>query len=103
MRACTCSISLVRVLMALGCEDMELFMVEAVVCGYHVYQAIWAASHAEELPCQRESGNPHDPVAVAIVRSAVTVGQILPNLYKDVDMVVRLAAITPCQGWIRTM
>ena len=38
----------------------QTFFVEAMVRGYHVYQAIWEAALLEELPCQREVGNRHD-------------------------------------------
>ena len=40
--------------------------------GYHVYKDIWTASVGEELPCQRENGNPADPFAVVVVKSGVT-------------------------------
>ena len=55
---------------------MEHFSVESCVRGYHVDKDIWFASVGEELPCQRENGNPVDPFAVAVVKSGVTVGHI---------------------------
>ena len=38
----------------------RLFEVEAMVRGYHKYKDIWEAEFGEQLPCQRETGNPHD-------------------------------------------
>ena len=55
---------------------MERFSVESCVRGYHVYKDIWIACVGEELPCQRENGNPTDPFAVAVVKSVLTVGHI---------------------------
>ena len=43
------------------------FVVDSKVCGYHVYKEIWPNPIiGEELPCEREIGNPHDPSAVAV-------------------------------------
>ena len=55
---------------------MPTFEVEAMVRGYHVYEEIWDASIGEELLCAREPTNPHDPFAVAVVKSDQTVGQV---------------------------
>ena len=54
------------------------FSVNAMVRGSHVYQDIWDASFSEELPCQREPGNSHDPFAVAIVRACASFSEELP-------------------------
>ena len=47
--------------------------VELMVRGY---QEIWIAAVGEELSCVRETESHRDAFAVAIVRSAVTVGHI---------------------------
>ena len=31
------------------------FSIEAMVCGYHIYEDIWDATIGKEQPCQRES------------------------------------------------
>ena len=50
---------------------MYVFSIESVVRGYHEYKDIWdAAIDGLELSCEREPGNPHDPVAVGVKRSA---------------------------------
>jgi len=45
----------------------ETFSIEAMVCGYHVYQDSRDAAIKEQLPCKREPGNHKDPFAVAVV------------------------------------
>ena len=38
-----------------------------MVRGYHKYKEIWSDPFVgEELPCELEVGNPHDPLVVAI-------------------------------------
>ena len=48
-------------------------MFEFIICsaiqGHHVYKAIWENPIiGEELECQREVGNSHDPLAVAVLK-----------------------------------
>ena len=50
--------------------------VESMVCGYHIYRDIWSASLDEELVCEGERDNFHDPFAMAVVHSEVTFGYI---------------------------
>ena len=57
-------------------NDFVSVVVEAIVRGYHVYKTIWDADIGEELHCQRETGNPRDPFAVAVIRASVTVGHV---------------------------
>ena len=46
------------------------FVVNSMVCEYHEYKEIWSDPFVgEELPCEREVGNPHDPLAVAIKKT----------------------------------
>ena len=52
------------------------FEVEAMVRGYHQYKEIWDAEVGEKLECQRETGNPHDIFAVAVLKSRVIVGHV---------------------------
>ena len=56
-------------------NDFVSVVVEAMVQGYHVYKTIWDAD-IEELHCQRETDNPRDPFAVAVIRASVTVGHV---------------------------
>ena len=43
------------------------FVIDAAIRGYHVYKEIWPNTIDEEqLICEREVGNSHAPLAVAI-------------------------------------
>ena len=44
----------------------RFFEVEAMVQGYHKYKDIWEAEFGKQLPCQQETGNPHNLFAVAV-------------------------------------
>ena len=48
-----------------------------MVRGYHIYNSIWEAYIGEELLCQWDGGNRHDPYAVAVPKSATVVGHLL--------------------------
>ena len=55
---------------------MHEFIVEAMVRGYHVYQTVWEVRIGGVLPCTRESGNRHDPHAVAVKKGDIIVGHL---------------------------
>ena len=46
----------------------HVFSVEAIVRGYHEYQSVWDAPIGEMLRSEREVGNIHNTLAVAIMR-----------------------------------
>ena len=48
----------------------------AMVRGYHIYNSIWEAYIGEELLCQWDEENRHDPYAVAVLKSAIVVGHL---------------------------
>ena len=53
------------------------FTREGMVRGYHVYNSIWEEAYiGEELLCQRDKDNRHDPYAVAVMKSATIVGHL---------------------------
>jgi hypothetical protein len=54
----------------------SFFEVEAMIRGYHEYKAIWEADVGKTLQCQRQTGNPHDAYAVAVLESGVVVGHV---------------------------
>jgi len=45
------------------------FVVNDVIRGFHIYKVIWDPVFGEELGTVREVGNPHDTLAVAVVKS----------------------------------
>ena len=53
---------------------MDAFNIDAMVHGYHVYLGIWDADLAEQLPYQRKPMNSKNPLAVAVMKSQVTIG-----------------------------
>ncbi len=73
------------------------FTVEAMVRGYHVYRAVWDASSEEELLCERELGNPHNPYAVAIARAGVTVGHVPRKISSVCSLFLRRGGSIRCQ------
>ena len=69
--------------------------IEAMVCGYHIYQAVWvAAVDGEVLNCYREVGNTHDLSAVAVRKGALTVGHIPHVISPSVPFLHRLGIIS---------
>ena len=60
---------------------MSSFVVDSVICGHHIYKAIWEPVNGEELQTERETGNPHNPLAVAVTKllreERRTVGHLL--------------------------
>ena len=56
------------------------FVVNDVIRGFHIYKAIWDPVIGEELGTVREIGNPHNTLAVAVVKSLhgerMTVGHL---------------------------
>ena len=52
---------------------MEELVIDSCVRGHHVSKGFWSSNLGEELQCERESGNPTDPYAVAVKKDAVTV------------------------------
>ena len=52
------------------------FSVQSMIRGYHVYQDEWDAVIGEVLHCRRESGNWHDPYALATISDGRVVGHV---------------------------
>ena len=59
---------------------MSSFVIDSVIRGHHIYKAIWEPVNGEELNTKRETGNSHDPLAVAVtkrfLREERTVGHL---------------------------
>ena len=87
----------IRLEMATSTTDTETLSVEAMVCGYHVYQEIWHAALGEQLSCKREPGNRKDPFAVAVVRALVTVGHLPKKISSVCSMFLLRGGTIHCQ------
>ena len=64
------------------------FVIDTALCGYHVYKDIWPNPIDEEqLTCEREVGNSHDPLAVAIKKlidgSNMIIGHVPRRTYSS--------------------
>jgi len=55
---------------------MELHSIDLVIQAYHIYQDIWAAPIGAVLCRERESFNPSDPYAVAMLHDGAVVGHV---------------------------
>ena len=75
----------------------ETFSIEAMVRGYHVYQNIWDAALEEQLSCQREPTNSHDPFTVAVMQSQVIVGHIPRKISSVCSMFLLRAGTIRCR------
>ena len=85
-------------------EELRCFTVQAMVRGYHTYKDIWEASVGEELACQRETDNPHDRFAVAVVNNACVVGHLPRKISSVSSIFIRrggsiLCRVTGCRRY----
>ena len=48
--------------------DMVRYDIDSVVRGHHVYKTVWTPVIGEQLHLEKESGNPHDDFAVAVIK-----------------------------------
>ena len=64
----------------------ESFVIDTAICGYHVYKDIWPNPIDEEqLTCECEDGNSHDPVAVAIKKLIDGSNMIVGNVPRRIS------------------
>ena len=55
---------------------METHVFDRCIRGYKVSKDVWMPVTNEELVCAQESGNSHDPYAVAIKKGGLVVGHV---------------------------
>ena len=63
--------------MANQSADGDVYTLESVVRGHHIYKCIWTPRVGEHLLLKLEESNNNDPRAVAIVKESIVVGQRL--------------------------
>ena len=56
--------------------NMVRYDIDSVVRGQHVYKTVWTLVIGEQLYLEKESGNPHDDFAVAVIKDHQIVGHI---------------------------
>ena len=74
--------------------SVEVYRIEAVIRGYHLYKSIWLNPvMEEELSCEREIGNAKDTHAVAICKTidgeVKTVGHVTRHISSICSIFIR--------------
>ena len=68
-----------------------IFSVESMIRGYHEYQLIWNDPIiGEELGCEREPGNSHDPYAVAVKKAIGGSDRIVGHVPRRISTICSL-------------
>lgn len=70
---------------------------EACIRGYHVYQTIWIPVIGEMLVCAHETANRHDPYAVKVLRSTITVGHLPKKISSVCLLLIRRGGTISCR------
>ena len=68
-----------------------------MVRGYHIYNSIWEAYIGEELLCQQDEENRHDPYAVAVLKSATVVGHLPRKISTLCSLFIRRGGAIRCR------
>ncbi len=72
------------------------FECECMVRGYHKYKDVWEAEVGTHLQCQRETGNPHDIYAIAVLKSGVIVGHVPKKISSTCSLFLRRGGAIHC-------
>ena len=73
---------------------METHVCDSCIRGHHVSKDFWTPVINEELVCAQESGNSHDPYAVAIKKGSVVVGHVPRKISAICLLFLRVETIT---------
>ena len=57
-------------------REMETYEVRSCVRGHHVFKSVWNPIIGQQLVCKRETNNPTDVYAVAVMRGSTVVGHV---------------------------
>ena len=77
--------------LALG---MEMHVFNSCIRGHHVSKDFWTPVINEELVCAQESGNSHDPYAVAIKKGSLVVGHVPRKISAVCSLFLHAGTIT---------
>ena len=65
------------------------FEMEYLITGYHIYKDNWQYTIGEEVRCEREPENVHDPAyAVRLTKGQMTIGHIPRDLSKTCTFII---------------
>ena len=78
-------------------EAGHSFTKEVMVRGYYIYNSIWEAYIGEELSCQCDEANPHNPYAVAVMKSTKIVGHPPRKVSTLCSLFIRKGGTIHCQ------
>ena len=67
---------LIKAMAVSGLMSSLSFSVESMVRGHHIYKERWCPHIDEELDCQREWHNYHNPFVVSLMKGSVIVGHV---------------------------
>ena len=73
---------------------METHVFDSCIRGHHISKDFWMPLINEELACAQESGNPHDPYAVAIKKGSAVVGHVPGKISAVCSLFLRAGTIT---------
>ena len=73
---------------------METHVCDSCIRGHHISKDFWTPVINEELVCAQESGNSHDPYAVAIKKGSVVVGHVPRKISAICSLFLRVKTIT---------
>ena len=77
--------------MAIASESAgDLYVMESVVRGHHVYKRIWTPRVGEQLQLKHEEDNSNDVRAVAIAKDGIIVGHLPRELARTGQHVVNM-------------
>ena len=76
--------------------ELEEFMVDVCVRGYHIYKDIWPAVIGEVLACEREPSNSQDRYAVAVKKDETIVGHLPRKLSRICSLFLRRGGTICC-------
>ena len=87
MHYCTCKV-----------HNMSCYLltIDSCVCGYHEYSGIWEPFIGEELQCDRETANPHDPYAVSVLKWRQIVGHVPRTISRACSVFLRNHGTIKC-------
>ena len=64
----------------MSCSSLTI---DSCVHSYHEYSVIWEPFIGEELQCNWETANPHDPYAVSVLKQWQIVGHVPRNIFSQ--------------------
>ena len=75
---------------------MTQWEVDSSVCGYHVYEGIWAAAMGEQIGCIREPLNVMDRYAVALKKDGTVIGHLPQKILQISSLFIRSGGTIEC-------